>query len=90
MDKRGERLRNARVKQTWRAETGGTAFPVFPLKIGKKASDSDEIKVERGPSLRCERGEESRGELAGLLEAERFHTGPETSVTQLDHLAHDF
>lgn len=63
---------------------------MFPLKIGKKASDSDEIKVERGPSPRCERGEDSRGEFAGLLEAERFHTGPETSVMQLDHLAHNF
>lgn len=47
---------------------GGTAFPVFPLKIGKKASDSDEIKVEgHHPGVR----EERRGEQRRVCRAVR-------------------
>lgn len=76
----------------------GPGFPVFPLKIGKKASDSDKIKVERRLSARCERGGGGRGRggrgavegVAGLSEAEWIHTGPETSVTPLDHLSLHF
>lgn len=52
---------------------------VFPLKIAERTLDSREIKAERRPSPRWD------GELAGLFQAERSHTGPESSVTQQDH-----